>query len=328
LAGTPVIKGVQLVDGDRVLRNVGKSAQNGLWRVNANGSWTRPADYSTGTVIPEGIMVDCSEGSDTANTIWLLEAVPGDGATVDTTQVRFINATAGIMATLTNYLTKTEAGNTYLTKTDADTIFVRESALNAALGSYLTKTDASNTYLSKADAANTYASQQTVSGIATDVGGIKTMLNSGSPRFDKIAIGTSFDFPQGAGEGFGYAKRDWLAGYSDITLKDVVTVLGDDPSRDWLDGLDVFTYLPNKEAVEMGFSHPELIGVSAQAAQKLHPSLVEELSKEGRKFLTLRETKLIYPVIHELKKTKQEVASLTEQVAALAEEVRQLRQVR
>jgi hypothetical protein len=111
LAGTPVIKGVQLVDGDRVLRNVGKSAQNGLWRVNANGSWTRPADYSTGTVIPEGIMVDCSEGSDTANTIWLLEAVPGDGATVDTTQVRFINATAGIMATLTNYLTKTEAGN-------------------------------------------------------------------------------------------------------------------------------------------------------------------------------------------------------------------------
>ena len=69
LSGTPIINGITLSEGNRILL-IGQttSSQNGIWVVHA-GDWDRPIDYPTGGV-PRGSTTYVLSGTSYANTMW------------------------------------------------------------------------------------------------------------------------------------------------------------------------------------------------------------------------------------------------------------------
>lgn len=82
LSGLPIIDGVQLVNGDRVLLAAQTSPEtNGIYVATTSG-WTRTAD-----VLVEGLTVGCLEGYTRANTVWTITT---SGTIIpDTTPVAF-----------------------------------------------------------------------------------------------------------------------------------------------------------------------------------------------------------------------------------------------
>ena len=113
LTGSHTVDGISLITGDRVLRNVGTDANNGVWVVNIAGAWTRPTDFSSAFTVPQGMMIEVSAGTANANSVWTLNPVTGESATVDTTAVGFTNITATLTGTLSSYLLTTTAASTY-----------------------------------------------------------------------------------------------------------------------------------------------------------------------------------------------------------------------
>ena len=117
-SGVQTVDGVTLVNGDRVLRNVGNSVGNGVWVVNTSGTWTRPPDYNTGNQILEGAMYEVSEGTANSVTVWALKAVTGENVIVGTTASQFINVTSTLTASINSLnnvvnTNATNAANTY-----------------------------------------------------------------------------------------------------------------------------------------------------------------------------------------------------------------------
>ena len=100
LTGLQTVDSVTLVNGDRVLRNVGTATTNGIWIVNSAGAWTQPADYSNGSIILEGAMYEVTEGSINTITVWALHSVAGENVTVGTTASQFVNITSTVTASV------------------------------------------------------------------------------------------------------------------------------------------------------------------------------------------------------------------------------------
>jgi hypothetical protein len=84
LAGQQSVDGVLVPNGSVVLATAQPSSvNNGLWIVNSGGSWTRPADYATGSFIARDTIVvvtnatGSASGTTNPNTIWQMSALSG-----------------------------------------------------------------------------------------------------------------------------------------------------------------------------------------------------------------------------------------------------------
>ena len=114
MTGLQTVDSVSLVNGDRVLRNVGNAASNGIWLVNSAGAWTRPADYLNGATILEGDMYEVTEGTTNSTTVWALHSVVGENVIVGTTASQYTNITGAVTASINainNSLSTTIAAN-------------------------------------------------------------------------------------------------------------------------------------------------------------------------------------------------------------------------
>lgn len=76
---------------------------------------------------------------------------------------------------LSSYLSIADASNTYLTKSYASSNYL---TIHDAFNIYLNKTDASNTYLTKTDASNTYATQEHVSNFDSRINTLEIQVNN------------------------------------------------------------------------------------------------------------------------------------------------------
>lgn len=84
LAGQQSVDGVLVPNNAVVLATAQPSSvNNGLWIVNSGGSWTRPADYATGSYIARDTVVivtnatGSGSGTTNPNTIWQMSTVSG-----------------------------------------------------------------------------------------------------------------------------------------------------------------------------------------------------------------------------------------------------------
>jgi hypothetical protein len=83
-SGAATIDGYSVSTGDRAFLAVQvNSVDRGIWIANTGGAWTRPPDWATGTVIPDGTLISVAFelGDNLYGTVWILE---GD-CTVGTT---------------------------------------------------------------------------------------------------------------------------------------------------------------------------------------------------------------------------------------------------
>lgn len=90
-AGLLTIDGVTLLAGDRVLdKDHGTASLRGIWVADA-GAWTRATDFDSSDEVFAGVIVPVTEGTLSADTIWILTT---DGAiTVGSTSLAFTNIT-------------------------------------------------------------------------------------------------------------------------------------------------------------------------------------------------------------------------------------------
>lgn len=89
-SGTQGIDGVTVSVGDRVLLTAQSSSiNNGIWIVQS-GTWTRPTDYATGSIVLPGTMLIVSSGGTYANTFW--QATQAGAATVDTSATSWLKS--------------------------------------------------------------------------------------------------------------------------------------------------------------------------------------------------------------------------------------------
>lgn len=80
-SGTPIIDGVQLAVGDRVL--VESGVTGGLWEIPVGGgAWVRPTDFVSGDVTASSIIVNIDQGNTHADSVWML--ISDNGVTIDT----------------------------------------------------------------------------------------------------------------------------------------------------------------------------------------------------------------------------------------------------
>jgi hypothetical protein len=92
LSGFQTIDGYTLASGDLVLlTGQATASQNGLWNA-ANGSWTRPTEFATGTNI-KGRTCAVLNGTTYGSSSWILNA-PTAGVTVDTSSQTWTNQSA------------------------------------------------------------------------------------------------------------------------------------------------------------------------------------------------------------------------------------------
>lgn len=79
--GTPVIDGVQLAVGDRVL--VESGVNGGIWEIPVGaGAWIRPTDFVSGDITAASIIVNIDQGNTNADSVWML--ISDGGVTIDT----------------------------------------------------------------------------------------------------------------------------------------------------------------------------------------------------------------------------------------------------
>lgn len=93
LSGEQTIDGVTTSASRVLLTNQTTGSQNGVW-LTASGAWTRPVDWASAAVLPEGqySIVD-NEGTTFKNTKWFCTNT--GGVTVDTTSATFSQDTSG-----------------------------------------------------------------------------------------------------------------------------------------------------------------------------------------------------------------------------------------
>ena len=98
-SGAATIDFYSVVDGDRVLLvQQSTGADNGIWVVNTSGNWTRPSDFATASVQPDGTLVTVgAEGTFQVLSQWQL----ANTVTVDTGSPNFIQVQAHQAATYT-----------------------------------------------------------------------------------------------------------------------------------------------------------------------------------------------------------------------------------
>jgi len=98
LSGTETIDGVSCIAGDRVFA-AGQSAaaENGIWVVAA-GAWSRATDFNTNTEIVPGVLIQVTEGTSNADTLWCL-TTDTSPIVVGTTALAFQNAARKLTTT-------------------------------------------------------------------------------------------------------------------------------------------------------------------------------------------------------------------------------------
>jgi len=75
LSGTPIVDGIQTVNGWRILvRNQTSGATNGIYIVNSGGTWSRSSDYNFNPPIEisNGDLIPVLTGNTYRNTLWVL----------------------------------------------------------------------------------------------------------------------------------------------------------------------------------------------------------------------------------------------------------------
>jgi len=114
LSFAQTVDNIALTDGDRVLRNVSPpNTANGVYVVNTSGAWTRASDFPLGSSMREGLLFSVAEGDNNKGTVWQLNSVSGDAATIGTTAILFGNITDSLNAKLSLYLLASSAAVTY-----------------------------------------------------------------------------------------------------------------------------------------------------------------------------------------------------------------------
>jgi hypothetical protein len=196
-SGVQTLDTVVLVDGDRILKSLpGGSTTNGIWVVNAGGAWTRSVDMAAGVTIQEGTIIAVSEGSAAnINSVWTLNKVTGESATVGTTIISFANITASTQAMFASYLSIANAATTYLTQSSAASTYATQASLSAYYsasasdGRYLKITDAQANYVQNSALTTTLASYVTNTSLTSTLGSYVTnaSLASTLSSYDTIS---------------------------------------------------------------------------------------------------------------------------------------------
>ena len=71
MSGPQTVDAVDLVAGDRVLRAIGTSADNGIYIVSS-AEWERAVDMSTDAFLVLGALVPVLEGTEHAGSLWMM----------------------------------------------------------------------------------------------------------------------------------------------------------------------------------------------------------------------------------------------------------------
>lgn len=97
-SGPATIDGTVVNTGDRIWLNAQTPDDNGIWLANTSGLWTRPSDWASGSVIPNGTLFSVSSnGSFLFSSVWITQ----QDVTVDLTGVgaQCLAAVEGIITT-------------------------------------------------------------------------------------------------------------------------------------------------------------------------------------------------------------------------------------
>jgi hypothetical protein len=268
MSGIQVVDGVTPVNGDRILRNAGgDQANNGPWLVNSTGAWTRPTDWLTGAVVPEGIIFEVSDGTVNLNSVWTLDVVNSKTAIVDTTFVKFIDITASTKAMFAGYLTTATAASTYLTQAAAASTYAQLTDI----ANFITLTYANGHYLSIIDAANTYAPLTSLTSYLLSTTAASTYETKSYIRDTPTINGIGVNCAYTGAAGNVFATGDLIASYSDDRLKTRTSELTN--ALDRLDKLTAFFYRPSDLGLELGAEDRQDVGLSAQEMEQVLPEV-------------------------------------------------------